>query len=147
MYGERVGALSVVTQSKDESERVLSQLKVVVRTNYSNPPTHGAALIAEILHSSELRKIWEDELAQMRDRIRKMRRNLMVSIDATNCQQDFDFITVQRGMFSYTGLSAEQVERLKKEFAIYAVSSGRICMAALNTKNVGYVAESIAAVL
>lgn len=147
MYGERVGALSVVTQSKEESERVLSQLKVVIRTNYSNPPTHGASLVAEVLASTELRQLWESELAQMRDRIRKMRRNLMVSLDATDCQADFDFITVQRGMFSYTGLTAEQVERLKTEFAIYAVSSGRICIAALNTKNVSYVAESIAAVL
>lgn len=147
LYGERVGALSVVTQSKDESERVLSQLKVVIRTNYSNPPTHGASLVAEVLASKELRELWESELAQMRDRIRKMRRNLMVSLDATDCQADFDFITVQRGMFSYTGLSAEQVARLRDEFAIYAVSSGRICIAALNPKNVSYVAESIAAVL
>ncbi len=147
MYGERVGALSVVTQSKKETECVLSQLKVIIRTNYSNPPTHGAALVADVLASSELRQMWESELAQMRDRIRKIRRNLLVSIDRTDCQEDFDFITQQRGMFSYTGLNAEQVERLKKEFAIYAVSSGRICMAALNTKNVDYVAEGIAAVL
>jgi aromatic-amino-acid transaminase len=109
LYGERVGALSIVTQSKDESTRVLSQLKRVIRTNYSNPPTHGAAIAAAVLNSPELRKLWEDELAQMRDRIKAMRHGLVEKLAAAGVKQDFAFIEAQRGMFSYSGLSAEQV--------------------------------------
>jgi aromatic-amino-acid transaminase len=147
LYGERVGALSVVTQSKDESTRVLSQLKRVIRTNYSNPPTHGAAIAAAVLNSPELRKLWEDELAQMRDRIKAMRHGLVEKLAAAGVKQDFAFIEAQRGMFSYSGLSAEQVERLQKEDGIYALSTGRICVAALNTKNIDKVAQAIARVL
>ena len=147
LYGERVGALSVVTAAKDESARVLSQIKRVIRTNYSNPPTHGGAVVAAVLSSKELRQMWEDELSGMRDRIRLMRSSLVEKLKAKGIRQDFSFIIKQRGMFSYTGLSAEQVARLQSEFGIYAVSTGRICLAALNTKNIGYVADSIAAVL
>ena len=147
LYGERVGALSIVTQSKDESIRVLSQLKRVIRTNYSNPPTHGAAIIAAILNSPELRQLWEDELAQMRDRIKAMRHGLVEKLAAAGVKQDFAFIEAQRGMFSYSGLSVEQVERLQKEDGIYALSTGRICVAALNTKNIDKVAKAIARVL
>lgn len=147
MYGERVGALSIVTQNADEAARVLSQVKIVIRTNYSNPPTYGAALVAEVLNSAELRADWEKELQTMRERIKRVRSDLVASIAATGCSADFSFITAQRGMFSFTGLSAEQVERLKTEFGIYAVSSGRICMAALNAQNVDAVARAIAAVL
>ncbi|HEY5763405.1 MAG TPA: amino acid aminotransferase [Rhodocyclaceae bacterium] len=147
LYGERVGALTIVTQNKEETARVLSQLKRVIRTNYSNPPTHGGAIVAAALSSPELRKLWEDELAGMRDRIRAMRSGLVEQLAAKGVSQDFSFVTRQRGMFSYTGLSAEQVERLKTEFGIYAVSTGRICLAALNTKNLPYVAEAVAAVL
>ena len=147
LYGERVGALSIVTADKDESARVLSQLKRVIRTNYSNPPIHGAAIVAAVLSSPELRQQWEDELAGMRDRIRSMRLGLLEAIKAQGAAVDFSFITEQRGMFSYTGLSAAQVERLRAEFGIYAVSTGRICLAALNSKNVGYVAAAIAAVI
>lgn len=147
LYGERVGALSIVTASKDEAARVLSQVKRVIRTNYSNPPIHGGALVAAVLSSPELRAQWEQELAGMRDRIRAMRTGLVDAIKAAGVQQDFSFVVKQRGMFSYTGLSAAQVERLKTEFGIYAVSTGRICLAALNTKNIGYVAEAIAKVL
>jgi aromatic-amino-acid transaminase len=147
LYGERVGALSIVTQSKDESARVLSQLKRVIRTNYSNPPTHGGAIVAAALSSPELRKLWEDELGGMRDRIRAMRRELVEQLAAKGVKQDFSFVTRQRGMFSYTGLTAAQVERLKTEYGIYAVSTGRICLAALNTRNLPYVAEAVAAVL
>lgn len=146
LYGERVGALSIVTASKDEAARVLSQVKRVIRTNYSNPPTHGGAIVAAVLSSPELRKLWEDELAGMRLRIRAMRQGLVELLARKGTTQDFSFINQQRGMFSYTGLTVEQVERLKTEFGIYAVSTGRICMAALNTSNIGYVADAIAKV-
>lgn len=147
LYGERVGALSVVTGSKDESTRVMSQIKRVIRTNYSNPPTHGGSVVAAVLSSPELRQMWEDELGGMRVRIRAMRSSLVEKLKAKGTAQDFSFITQQRGMFSYTGLSAEQVARMQSEFGIYAVSTGRICLAALNTRNVDYVADAIAAVL
>ena len=147
LYGERVGALSIVTAAKDEAARVLSQVKRVIRTNYSNPPTHGGAVVAAVLSNPELRQMWEDELAAMRVRIRSMRSSLVDKLKAKGTAQDFSFIIKQRGMFSYTGLSVEQVARLKDEFGIYAVSTGRICLAALNSKNIDYVADSIAAVL
>ncbi len=147
LYGERVGALSVVTASKDESARVLSQIKRVIRTNYSNPPTHGGAVVAAVLSTPELRQKWEDELAVMRERIRAMRLGLVEKLKEKGVAQDFSFVVKQRGMFSYTGLSAEQVARLQSKFGIYAVSTGRICLAALNSKNIGYVADAIAAVL
>ena len=147
LYGERVGALSVVTASKDESARVMSQIKRVIRTNYSNPPTHGGAVIAAILASGELRQMWEEDLAGMRDRIRIMRLSLVEKLKARGVVQDFSFITRQRGMFSYTGLGAQQVARMQSEFGIYAVSTGRICLAALNTRNIDHVADAIATVL
>ncbi len=147
LYGERVGALSIVTASKEESARVMSQVKRVVRTNYSNPPTHGGAVVAAVLSTPELRAMWEAELAGMRERIRAMRSGLVDKLKARNVAQDFSFVAHQRGMFSYTGLTAGQVERLKSEFGIYAVSTGRICLAALNTKNLDYVADAIAAVI
>ena len=125
----------------------MSQVKRVVRTNYSNPPTHGGAVVAAVLASPELRKLWEEELAGMRERIRAMRAGLVDKLKACGVAQDFSFIAHQRGMFSYTGLTAEQVERLKAEFGIYAVSTGRICLAALNTRNLDYVADAIAAVI
>lgn len=146
LYGERVGALTIVTASKDESSRVLSQVKRVIRTNYSNPPTHGGAIVAAVLSSPELRQMWEDELAGMRDRIRVMRSSLVEKLAAAGAR-DFSFINVQRGMFSYTGLTAAQVEKMRAEYGIYAVSTGRICVAALNTRNIEYVAKAIAAVI
>ncbi|MBS1228819.1 MAG: tyrB [Proteobacteria bacterium] len=147
LYGERVGALSIVTAAKDESARVMSQIKRVIRSNYSNPPSHGGAVVAAVLSSPELRQMWEDDLAGMRLRIRAMRSSLVEKLAAKGTAQDFSFIIKQRGMFSYTGLSADQVARMQKEFGIYAVSTGRICLAALNTKNIDYVADAIAAVL
>ena len=146
LYGERVGALTIVTADKDESARVLSQVKRVIRTNYSNPPTHGGAVVAAVLSSPELRQQWEDELAGMRDRIRAMRSSLADQLRAAGAP-GFDFIKVQRGMFSYTGLTAAQVEKMRADYGIYAVSTGRICVAALNTRNIDYVAKAIAAVL
>ena len=147
LYGERVGALSIVTASKDESARVMSQVKRVVRTNYSNPPTHGGAIVAAVLSSPDLRKVWEDELAGMRERIRAMRTGLVEQLKARGVALDFSFVARQRGMFSYTGLTTAQVERLKSEFGIYAVSTGRICLAALNSRNLDYTADAIAAVI
>ena len=147
LYGERVGGLCVVTQSKDEANRVLSQLKRIIRTNYSNPPTHGAAIVATVLNSPQLRKMWEEELAEMRNRIKSMRHALKEKLIEAGVKQDFSFIENQRGMFSYSGLSAEQVERLAKEDHIYAIATGRICMAALNTKNLDKVAKAIAKVI
>ena len=147
LYGERVGALSIVTASKDEAGRVLSQAKRVIRTNYSNPPIHGGAIVSAVLSTPALRAEWEAELAGMRDRIRAMRTGLVDKLASRNIDQDFSFVIKQRGMFSYTGLTAAQVERMKDEFGIYAVGTGRICLAALNTKNLDYVADAIAAVI
>lgn len=147
LYGERVGALSIVTQSKEESARVLSQLKRVIRTNYSNPPTHGAAIVAMVLNSPKLRQMWEDELAEMRERIKAMRHGLNKKLAAAGAPQDFSFIETQRGMFSYSGLTAGQVANLQEQDGIYALSTGRICVAALNTKNLDRVAQAIARVL
>ncbi|CAM5792792.1 amino acid aminotransferase [Castellaniella caeni] len=147
LYGERVGALTLVTGGDEESARVLSQLKRVIRTNYSNPPTHGGAIVSAVLNTPELFTLWADELAEMRDRIRAMRHALVESIHAQGVAQDFSFVKAQRGMFSYSGLSKAQVERLREEFGIYAVGSGRICVAALNSGNVEYVAKAVAQVL
>ncbi|MFB9886113.1 amino acid aminotransferase [Balneatrix alpica] len=146
LYGERVGALSLVTANAEESSRVLSQVKRVIRTNYSNPPTHGAMVVATVLNSAELRGLWEDELAQMRERIKAMREAMVRKLAEQGAARDFSFVARQRGMFSYSGLTAEQVERLKNEFGIYAVSSGRICVAALNDGNIDAVTAAIAAV-
>jgi aromatic-amino-acid transaminase len=145
LYGERVGALSVVCASKDEATRVLSQLKRVIRTNYSNPPTHGAQVVALVLTTPALRAMWEEELAGMRVRIKKMREALRSRLEAA-LKRDFSFITRQRGMFSYSGLSKEQMQRLRSEFGIYGVDSGRICVAALNTKNIDATVSAIAKV-
>ena len=147
LYGERVGALSVVCESKEETARVLSQLKIVIRTNYSNPPTHGAQVVATVLNTPALRAQWEEELAGMRNRIKAMRVALVEKLKAAGVTADIDFITTQRGMFSYSGLTKLQMERLRGEFGVYGVDSGRICVAALNEKNIGYVAESIAKVM
>jgi aromatic-amino-acid transaminase len=147
LYGERVGALSIVTASKDDAARVLSQLKRVIRTNYSNPPTHGASVVAAVLDSAELLALWEEELGEMRERIRGMRVALVEQLGALGASRDFSFVARQRGMFSYSGLTAEQVERLRSEFGIYAVGTGRICVAALNHGNLGSVTQAIAKVL
>ena len=143
LYGERVGALSVVCASADEAARVLSQLKRVIRTNYSNPPTHGAAVVAHVLSTPALRTMWEDELAGMRERIKRMRIELRRKLEAAGARIDTAFITRQRGMFSYSGLNKAQMERLRKEFGIYGVDSGRICVAALNDKNLDAVVAAI----
>lgn len=147
LYGERVGALSVVTASKEEAARVLSQLKIVIRTNYSNPPTHGGAVVAYVLGNPELRALWEQELGEMRTRIKAMRQQLVEGLKAAGVTQDQSFITTQVGMFSYSGLNKDQMVRLRNEFGVYGTDSGRICVAALNSKNVDYVAKAIAQVI
>ena len=146
LYGERVGALSVVCASKEEADRVLSQLKRVIRTNYSNPPTHGAQVVALVLTTPALRAMWEDELAGMRVRIKEMRVALQAKLSAAGLKQDMSFITRQKGMFSYSGLSKDQMQRLRSEFGIYGVDSGRICVAALNSKNIDATVAAMAAV-
>ena len=147
LYGERVGALTLVSSSAEESARVLSQLKRVIRTNYSTPPTHGAKVVAEVLNTPELYALWEKELGEMRERIRAMRIQLTQKLQDKGVSKDFSFVLDQRGMFSYSGLSIEHVDRLRDDYGIYAVSTGRICVAALNSGNIDYVADAIAAVL
>ena len=147
LYGERVGALSIVTENADEAARVLSQLKRVIRTSYSNPPTHGGQATAMVLTTPELRALWEQELGQMRERIKTMRRQLVEKIRAIRSDFDFSFVIRQRGLFSYSGLTRDQVRRLREEYSLYAIDSGRICVAALNSRNVDYVARAIASVL
>ncbi len=147
LYGERVGALSVVCTDKAEADRVLSQLKIVIRTNYSNPPTHGGAVVATVLGNPELRALWEKELGEMRVRIKDMRQKLVDGLKAAGVQQDFNFITQQIGMFSYSGLTKDQMVRLRSEFGVYGTDSGRMCVAALNNQNVAHVCKAIATVL
>ncbi len=147
LYGERVGALSVVCADQDEAARVLSQLKIVIRTNYSNPPTHGGAVVAKVLGDASLRAQWEQELGAMRSRIKLMRQKLVEGLRAAGVPQNMDFITQQVGMFSYSGLSKEQMQRLRSEFGVYGTDTGRMCVAALNSKNVDYVCQAIAKVI
>src|SRR6478672_4393575 len=147
LYGERVGALSVLCKDKEEAGRVLSQLKIVIRTNYSNPPTHGGAVVAAVLNNPELRALWEKELGEMRVRIKAMRQKLVDGLKAAGVKQDMSFITTQIGMFGYSGLSKDQMVRLRSEFGVYGTDTGRMCVAALNSKNIDYVCASIAKVI
>jgi aromatic-amino-acid transaminase len=147
LYGERVGALSVVTASAEEALRVLSNVKRVVRSSYSNPPTHGSEIVATVLSNPQLRALWDRELGAMRERIKAMRKRLVESIQSRAPGADFSFVLKQRGMFSYSGLTKDQVRRLREDHSIYAIDTGRICVAALNSKNVDYVADAIAKVI
>ena len=147
LYGERVGGLSVLCADKEECARVLSQLKIVIRTNYSNPPTHGGAVVAAVLNNPELRALWETELGEMRVRIKAMRQKLVDGLKAAGVKQDMSFITTQIGMFSYSGLSKDQMVRLRSEFGVYGTDTGRMCVAALNSKNIEYVCACIAKVM
>jgi aromatic-amino-acid transaminase len=147
LYGERVGGLSIVTEDASEVNRVLSQVKRVIRTNYSSPPTHGGEAAATVLTVPELRTQWEQELGNMRDRIKTMRRELVEKIRSFRADFDFSFVVEQRGMFSYSGLTREQVRRLREEYSIYTIDSGRICVAALSSRNIDYVAKAVASVL
>ena len=147
LYGERVGALSVLCADKAEADRVLSQLKIMIRTNYSNPPTHGGTVVATVLNTPALRTLWEKELGEMRVRIKQMRSALVERLKAAGVKQDMGFITDQIGMFSYSGLSKDQMVRLRNEFGVYGTDTGRMCVAALNSKNIDYVCQSIAKVM
>src|SRR5262245_49952902 len=147
LYRERVGALTVVTASEEEARRVRSQIKRIVRTNYSSPASHGAQLVASVLADADMRARWEGELAEMRERILRMRELFVRRIREKGVEQDFSFIERQCGMFSYSGLSRETVDRLRGEYSIYIVGSGRICVAALNEKNIDYVCEAISEAL
>ena len=147
LYGERVGSLHVVCSDADEATRVQSQLKVAARTNYSNPPTHGAKVVATVLGSDLLCSQWEEELTGMRLRIASMRTALVLAMKAVGVDQPLDFITRQQGMFSYSGLSALQMQRLRSDFGVYGVDSGRICVAALNENNLPRVAAAVASVM
>ncbi|MCF5714839.1 MULTISPECIES: amino acid aminotransferase [Pseudomonas syringae group] len=147
LYGERVGALSIITDSREETVRVLSQVKRVIRTNYSNPPTHGAIISAAVLNDPALRTMWEEELGEMRVRIQGMRKAMVERLADNPAGQDFSFVGRQCGMFSYSGLTAAQAQRLRSEFGIYALDTGRICVAALNQKNIDVVCDAIKKVL
>ena len=147
LYGERVGALSVLCENKEEAARVLSQLKIAIRTNYSNPPTHGGAVVAAVLGNPELRALWEKELGEMRVRIKAMRQALVDGLKAAGVKEDMSFITTQIGMFSYSGLTKDQMVRLRSEFGVYGTDTGRMCVAALNSKNIEHVCASIAKVI
>ncbi|MES2281642.1 MAG: amino acid aminotransferase [Pseudomonadota bacterium] len=147
LYGERVGALSVLCESKEEADRVLSQLKLVIRTNYSNPQIHGGTVVATVLNTPALRAQWEEELTEMRVRIKAMRQKLVDGLKAAGVTQDMSFITTQIGMFSYSGLTRDQMVRLRSEFGIYGTDTGRMCVAALNSKNIDYVCAAIAKVV
>jgi aromatic-amino-acid transaminase len=147
LYGERVGALSIAASSAEEAARVMSQLKRVIRTNYSNPPSHGGQVVATVLATPELRQMWEEELAGMRVRIREMRAAFVSKLKALAPAHNFDFVLQQRGMFSYSGLTKSQVEQLRDANSIYAVDTGRICVAALNQRNIDAVIDAIAKVL
>ena len=147
LYGERAGALSVVCPSAAEAELVLGQLKATVRRNYSSPPIHAGLIVAKVLSEPPLRASWEAEVAAMRERILAMRRSLHAVLTAKLPGRNFDYFLTQRGMFSYTGLTATQVDRLREDHAVYLVRSGRMCVAGLNTKNVEATAVAMAAVL
>ncbi|MFC3532291.1 aromatic amino acid transaminase [Vogesella facilis] len=146
-YGERCGGLSVVCQDAEEAARVLGQMKATVRRNYSSPPTHGGQVTALVMNEPALRSEWEGEVTEMRERIKAMRQKLYQVLSAKVPGRDFSYFVKQRGMFSYTGLTPEQVDRLREEFAVYLVRSGRMCVAGLNSRNVEYVADAMAEVL
>lgn len=145
LYGERVGALSVVGANREEALRVQSLVKRTIRSNYSSPSTHGGALVAGVLNSVELRAMWEQELTEMRERIHAMRAGMVQKLAASGSPQ-FGFIQQQAGMFSYSGLSKAQVDKLREDYAIYAIGTGRICVAALNRANLDTVVSAVAAV-
>jgi aromatic-amino-acid transaminase len=147
LYRRRVGALSIVTASEDEARRVLSQIKTDIRTNNSNPPVEGAVMVNTVLSSPELRAVWETEVAAMRERMQAMREQFVALLEKRGLGGRFKHVLKQTGMFSYTGLSNENAARLEKEFGVYLLASGRICVAALNAKNLEYVVDSIAKVV
>ena len=147
VYGERCGALSVVCPDPKQASHVLGQLKFTVRRNYSSPPIHGGQIVATVLSDPELRPLWERELSQMRERILAMRKRVHAVLTAKVPGRNFDYFLTQRGMFSYTGLSPEQVDVLREKHGVYLVRSGRMCVAGLNTNNVEATAVAFASVI
>jgi aromatic-amino-acid transaminase len=147
LYRERVGGLTLLTSHAEESKRVLSQVKRVIRTNYSSPPSHGAQIVALVLSDPQMRVEWEEELREMRERIHAMRSLFVQALKEAGVEQDFGFIARQSGMFSYSGLSVEVVRHLRAEHSLYIVESGRICVAAMNTRNIGSISQAIASAL
>ncbi len=147
LYGERVGGLSVVAPTKEEASRVHGQLKFTIRRIYSSPASHGNHVVDIVMNDETLYNQWVGEVYEMRDRIRDMRQKLQDTLSAKLPERDFSYFTKQRGMFSFTGLTAEQVGRLQSEFAVYMVDNGRMCIAGLNNQNVEYVANAMAEVL
>lgn len=147
LYKERVGALTVQAASPDAAAAVLSHLKVCIRTNFSNPPAHGAAIVTIVLQDPDLRRTWDGEVAAMRERINGMRRTLVAKLAESGVTGDFSFIERQRGMFSFSGLNADQVARLREEYAIYIVGSGRINVAGITDRSIDHLCDAIAAVL
>lgn len=147
LYGERVGGLSVLCEDAEAADRVLGQLKATVRRNYSSPPNFGAQVVAAVLNDEALKASWLVEVEEMRTRILAMRQELVKVLSTEMPERNFDYLLNQRGMFSYTGLSAAQVDRLREEFGVYLIASGRMCVAGLNTQNVHRVAKAFAAVM
>jgi aspartate/tyrosine/aromatic aminotransferase len=147
LYRERTGAVTMIGADADQISRVLSQLKLVIRTNYSNPPAHGAVIVVNVLGDAALRAAWEKEVAVMRERINGMRHLLVDTLKAKGVAQDFSFIPKQRGMFSFSGLTKDQVDQLREKYSIYIVSSGRINVAGMNEKNMDRLCEAIKSVL
>ncbi|HGE8305668.1 MULTISPECIES: amino acid aminotransferase [Serratia] len=147
LYNERVGACTIVAADAETADRAFSQVKAAIRANYSNPPSHGAAVVATILGNDALRAMWEQELADMRQRIHRMRQLFVNTLQEKGAQQDFSFIIQQNGMFSFSGLTKEQVLRLREEFGVYAVNSGRVNVAGMTPDNMAPLCEAIVAVL
>ena len=147
LYGERVGALTIATNSVSESKKVLSHLKKIVRSSYSNPPTYGQYLVTEVLTNSNARNQWDEELQEMRERIKFTRRSLVKLLNKNDKSRDFSFITKQNGMFSFSGLKEKEVTKLRNDFGIYIVNSGRVCVAAINESNIDFIASSIFTVI
>lgn len=147
LYNERVGAVTVVGENQKARDKAMSQIKICIRTNYSNPPAHGAAIVTKVLQDAELKSLWEREVAEMRDRINGMRKLLADSLKVKGVAQDFSFITNQRGMFSFSGLNKDQVQKLREKYSIYIVGSGRINVAGVTTQNIDYLCDAIADVL
>jgi aspartate/tyrosine/aromatic aminotransferase len=147
LYNQRVGAMTVVAKTADAAGKAMSHAKLCIRTNYSNPPAHGARLVSAVLADAELRGIWEKDVAEMRDRINAVRKTFVETMAAKTDKMDFSFVARQRGMFSFSGLNVDQVHRLRDEHSIYIVDSGRISVAGITSGNMEALCSAIAAVL
>ena len=145
LYGERIGSLNILFKKFTRKINIESQVKTFIRSNYSNPPITGGLIVNTILNSVELKKMWESELAEMNSRIKNIRKTFTEKLN-NKTQQNFDFLNIQSGMFSFSGI-AEENNSLKNDYSVYMIKNGRICVAAINSKNIEYVSDSIAAVI